>query len=122
MGFQTGGVVVSSASCVNGVVYFGSSDGYIYAVNANTGKQIWDFQTAYRNISSPAVANGMVYTGADDGNIYCINAATGAKYGRPLQAESPTISYPFGYTNTQHFANVFTVWSMLALLTATCTL
>jgi eukaryotic-like serine/threonine-protein kinase len=77
--FQTGGAVVSSASCVNGVAYFGSSDANIYAVNANTGAKIWSFPTGFDQWSTPAVANGRVFTGADDGSIYAINAATGTQ-------------------------------------------
>jgi len=77
--FDAGAVVISAATCVDGVVYFGSSNNYIYALNAETGSKIWGFATGFKQWSSPAVVNGRLYTGADDGNIYCLNAATGAK-------------------------------------------
>jgi eukaryotic-like serine/threonine-protein kinase len=79
--FQTNGAVVSSATCVNGVIYFGSSgtDNNIYAVDANTGVQKWKFATGFTIYSSVAVVNGKVYTGADDGNVYCIDATTGTQ-------------------------------------------
>ncbi len=79
--FKTGGPVVSSATCVDGVIYFGSSsaDHKIYAVDAKTGVQKWTFETEFAIYSSVAVVNGRVYTGTDDGNVYCLDAATGNK-------------------------------------------
>jgi len=77
--FATGGPVISSATCSNGVAYFGSTDTYIYAVDANTGAKKWAFKTGFDIYSSVAVANGKVFTGADDGNIYAIDANTGTQ-------------------------------------------
>jgi outer membrane protein assembly factor BamB len=70
----------SSAAVVNGVVYVGSNDGNVYALNANTRAKLWSFANEGGVSSSPAVANGVVYIGgfADPfGVIYAINAATG---------------------------------------------
>jgi outer membrane protein assembly factor BamB len=69
----------SSPAVVNGVVYFGSDDGNLYALNASTGAELWSFKTGSNVISSPAVANGVVYVGSNDGNVYALNATTGAK-------------------------------------------
>jgi eukaryotic-like serine/threonine-protein kinase len=77
--YTTNGGIVSSPTIVNGIVYAGSQDSYIYALNAQTGAKIWSFKTGYAVRSSMAVANGKVYTGADDGNIYCLDAGTGAQ-------------------------------------------
>jgi eukaryotic-like serine/threonine-protein kinase len=77
--FATNAEIVSSPAAVDGVVYFGSLDSNIYAVDANNGVQKWAFKTGFPVASSPAVVNGKVYTGADDGNVYCIDAATGSK-------------------------------------------
>ena len=70
----------SSPAVVNGVVYFGSGDGNVYALNASTGAKLWSLYHRRRSvISSPAVANGVVYIGSDDDNVYALNASTGAK-------------------------------------------
>ncbi|MDR0797673.1 MAG: PQQ-binding-like beta-propeller repeat protein [Nitrososphaerota archaeon] len=75
--FTTDGAVLSSPSVVNGIVYFGSQDHNIYAVDAKYGNKIWSFTTNNTVESSVAVANGKVVTGAEDGYVYCLDAYTG---------------------------------------------
>jgi outer membrane protein assembly factor BamB len=53
-------------------VYVGSYDGKIYAVNATTGKQLWNVSTGYKIGSSPALADGVLYVGSYDGKLYAI--------------------------------------------------
>jgi outer membrane protein assembly factor BamB len=77
--FAVGGNLGSSPAVVNGVVYSGSFDGNVYALNATTGAKLWTFTTGSAVLSSPAVANGVVYIGSDDFNVYALNATTGAK-------------------------------------------
>jgi outer membrane protein assembly factor BamB len=50
-----------SASSFGGMVYVGSGDHNLYALNAATAAKLWTFTTGGTVISSPAVANGMVY-------------------------------------------------------------
>lgn len=75
--FHTDGEVVSSPAVVNGVVYMGSNDGKLYAIDEATGAMRWKFKTGARVSSSPAVANGVVYFGSYDGFFYAVDAATG---------------------------------------------
>ena len=75
--FHTEGRVISTPAVVDGVVYFGSTDGKVYAVAAATGTLRWAFQTEARVTSSPAVADGIVYVGSYDGSFYAIDAAAG---------------------------------------------
>jgi len=70
--------IQSSPAVVNGVVYFGSDDGNVYALNASTGTKLWSFATGNPVDSSPAVANGVVYI-IGGINVYALNAGTGAK-------------------------------------------
>jgi outer membrane protein assembly factor BamB len=58
----------------NGVVYVGSDDNNVYALNAGTGAFVWKYTTGGAVYSSPAVANGMVYVGSADGNVYVFTA------------------------------------------------
>src|SRR5580700_9924033 len=69
----------SSAAVANGVIYVGSYDGNVYALEAATGNKLWSFLTGGQVFSSPAVANGVVYIGSEDGKVYALKAATGTK-------------------------------------------
>ncbi|HTB97552.1 MAG TPA: PQQ-binding-like beta-propeller repeat protein [Terracidiphilus sp.] len=75
--FETKGEVNSSPAVAGGVVYVGSNDGHLYAIDEKTGAKRWSFATRARIPSSPAVANGLVYFGSYDGFFYAVDAATG---------------------------------------------
>jgi len=92
--FTTGGSVISSPSVANGIVYVGSQDKNIYALDAFSGTLLWKFQTQSFIESSPAVANGRVYTGGDDGYVYCLDAYTGALYWQTFVEGN--LSYTYG--------------------------
>ena len=68
----------SSPAVAGGVVFVGSYDGKVYALNASTGALIWSYTTGASVFSSPAVAGGVVYVGSDDRKVYALNASTGA--------------------------------------------
>jgi regulation of enolase protein 1 (concanavalin A-like superfamily) len=86
---HTGGPVASSPTVVGGTAYFGSWDGYEYAVDAASGALKWKtflgITTAnpicippQLGVSSPAtVQNGTVYVGGGDSYWYALDAATG---------------------------------------------
>lgn len=76
-GYRTNGSVMSSPSVVNGVVYAGSQDMNVYAVDAWNGELVWRYQTNGTIESSPAVADGKVFIGSDDGNVYCLDSYSG---------------------------------------------
>ena len=77
--FQTGDRVVSSAVYGDGLVYFGSDDGNVYALDARTGKQRWKHTTGGPVPSTPALADGALYVMSYDGKLYALNARTGAR-------------------------------------------
>jgi outer membrane protein assembly factor BamB len=60
------------------VVYVGSEDHSVYALNASTGALVWSDATRGMVDSSPAVANGVVYVGSGR-RVYALKASTGAK-------------------------------------------
>jgi outer membrane protein assembly factor BamB len=76
--FPTGDRIISSPVGLDKVLYFGGDDGNIYAVDSETGRQIWKRSTAGPAPCTPAVANGTVYAGSYDGKFYALNAQTGA--------------------------------------------
>ena len=77
--FDAGGEV-ASPTVVDGTVYIGSYDSGLHAVDAETGTEQWNFETAYVTKSSPTVANGTVYIGS--GILHAVDAQTGAEQWR----------------------------------------
>jgi outer membrane protein assembly factor BamB len=69
--------LLSSPTVEGGLVFFGSGDHNVYALDARTGRRVWKFQTPDVVHSSPAVANGMLYIGCWDGVLYALNERTG---------------------------------------------
>jgi eukaryotic-like serine/threonine-protein kinase len=62
--------VLSSPAVANHVVYVGSEDGNVDALNAATGAKLWSYTTSNQVFASPVVVNGVVYVGSGDGNMY----------------------------------------------------
>jgi outer membrane protein assembly factor BamB len=75
--YHTGGSILSSPAIVNNVVYVGSNDDNLYAINASTGALLKSYRTGGYILSSPAVANGVLYIGSDDGYLYAFNTTSG---------------------------------------------
>jgi len=69
----------SSPAVVDGVVYFGSNDHRVRAVNASTGDIMWSYLTGNSVESSCTVTYGIVYFGSHDHNVYALDALTGDK-------------------------------------------
>ena len=112
--FKTDGAVLSSPAIADGVVYFGSVDGCLYAVEQETGKQKWKFKTQRQVTSSPAVANGVVYFTGFDSALYALATDTGAvkwrfaaEYERRFQANR-LHGYPPGYQMIPDSHDLFT--------------
>jgi len=70
-------VFLSSPLVAGGRVYFGSGDGHVYALDADSGALKWKFATGDVVHASPAYADGVVVVGSWDGNLYALDAATG---------------------------------------------
>jgi eukaryotic-like serine/threonine-protein kinase len=88
--------VQSSPAVANGVVYVGSDDYKVYALNASTGALPGSFTTGDIVETAPAVANGVVYIGANDFNLYALNARTGPKRWSALNASTGAKLWSYG--------------------------
>jgi outer membrane protein assembly factor BamB len=67
-----------SSPVVNeGVIYIGSMDSCIYALNASEGSIRWKFKTGGRVRSTPILNDGYVYAGSWDHFLYALNASDG---------------------------------------------
>lgn len=88
---------ISSPAVVSGKVYFGSGDGNVYAVNADTGTVAWKFPTKDVVHASPAVVNGVVYIGSWDSRLYAVDAESGQEKWAFQAGEDNTIHNQVGF-------------------------
>jgi outer membrane protein assembly factor BamB len=68
---------LSSPVSSEGLVYAGSGDSYVYAINAENGQLIWKQKTGDIVHASPVVFNQKVMVGSFDGYFYAFNYKTG---------------------------------------------
>ena len=94
--YQTGSHIRSSPAIGNdGVVYVGSLDNKLYAVNPD-GSLKWSYLTGYNVSSSPAIgSDGTIYVGSSDYKLYAINPDGSLKWsyqtGGSIYLSSPAI-------------------------------
>ncbi len=72
----------SSPAVDDGVVYVGSTDGYLYAVAAASGRQRWRFKTEAAIRSTPVVDGGSVFFAGWDHHVYALTASEGKEVWR----------------------------------------
>jgi outer membrane protein assembly factor BamB len=68
--FPTHGQIISSPAVAEGMVFVGSADHNLYAVDRESGALKWKFETGSRVASSPAVSGGLGYFESYDSNLY----------------------------------------------------
>src|SRR5262245_18331378 len=76
--FQAKAQVLSSPAVAGEMVYFGSNDHRLYAVDLRSGEMKWEFKTDGRVAASPAVSERVVYFLSYDSHFYAVDAAEGA--------------------------------------------
>lgn len=106
--FSTGDQIWSSPALSDGVVFIGSQDKTLFAVDATTGVRKWGLATNGAIVDSPAVAGGIVYIGSFDNNLYAVTEETGEQEwlfttGGPL-VSSPTVADGSVYFGSNDFS------------------
>lgn len=71
----------ASAAAANGLVVAGSRDKKVYALDAATGREKWNFTTDGQVDASPVAIGDRVYIGclSDNGNFYVLDLKSGKK-------------------------------------------
>jgi len=67
----------SSPVLDGGILYFGSGDHNVYAVNAKSGKLVWQYKTGNVVHATPVIQNENLLIGSFDGYFYDLNKITG---------------------------------------------
>ena len=101
------GAVETSPLLVRSMLYWGTWDSRLFAVNVKNPKRPrlrWTFPADAEIDSSPAYANGRVFFGTNGGHVYALNARTGRElwressyssflHGREYFYAAPTLAY-----------------------------
>ena len=122
--FNTGNSNSTSAVVSNGIVYFGTGRGNLYAVNATTGTQSWVATTGASVSSSPALSLGsnMILVGSNDHYLYAFNASSGVRLWRFVTSaaiwSSPAIADGRVFVGSDDY-NVYALGAIAPRLQAT---
>ncbi len=85
---DVGGQSLTAPIAVDGVLYYAAGDSHVFALDAATGKQLWDYDSQTRERAGVtlrgawgsrgiAYSNGKVFTGTLDGRLIAIDAKSG---------------------------------------------
>ena len=61
----------------DGIIYVGSANGMLYAIDHKLGKELWHYKTNKKIRSTPLVYKNYIYFGSWDGNVYAVRANNG---------------------------------------------
>jgi len=70
---------VQSVHASNGVVYSGSGDNTVKAVDASDGSQLWSHSLHSNFVWSVHASNGVVYSGSGDDTVKAVDASDGTE-------------------------------------------
>ncbi|AKG53627.1 cell surface protein [Dehalogenimonas sp. WBC-2] len=71
--------VVTGLVYDSGRLYYGSTDGKVYALDADSGAKVWEFTTEDKIWASPVVDDGVLYIGSFDNHFYALSADSGSE-------------------------------------------
>ncbi|MDP6154906.1 MAG: PQQ-binding-like beta-propeller repeat protein [Candidatus Thermoplasmatota archaeon] len=66
----------ASPAVIDGLIYVGGTDYYLYCIDANTGEEVFKIHLPSQVVSSPCVVGDMIYVGCRDRNLYAFNRET----------------------------------------------
>jgi len=91
--FRLGGVALDK----NGILYTGGTAEAVYALNSQTGQEVWRFQARAPIDSAPIVSEDRVYVLALDQTLYALDRASGEylwefQTGQPISDITPALT------------------------------
>jgi len=91
--------IISGTVVTGNMVYFSTSDGMVYTLDATTGNKEWEFQAGDKIWSTPASDGDTVYIASFDNKLYALNAEDGRKKWE-FETQGALASTPLVYNNT----------------------
>lgn len=86
-------------------LYFGSDDGTLYAVDAETGEREWVFTRPEERVGSPIAVDGTAFVGSLDGRLYAVDAETGEQEWAFNEQRIDAVSSPTVVDSTAFFGS-----------------
>lgn len=108
--YRTGAAIWAPLAADDGVLYVGSDDRHLHALDLATRQPRWTFATGGRVRSLPLVVDDTVYIASDDGFVYALHTADGRERwrfalgaGEPRGLPSPdTATYDYRQSSPVH--------------------
>ncbi|MEJ7763677.1 MAG: PQQ-binding-like beta-propeller repeat protein, partial [Thermomicrobiales bacterium] len=75
--FTALGLSMSTPAAADGIVYIGTHDGIVRAIDSRTGLERWGSKAGQSISSSPAISDGLIFVGSYDRQLYALSAETG---------------------------------------------
>ena len=75
--FAAGDYVRGGIAAGDSLVFFGSDDNAMHAVDAETGSALWSYETADNVTSRPAIEDGIICFGSWDGHVRALRLSDG---------------------------------------------
>ncbi|MBN1488270.1 MAG: PQQ-binding-like beta-propeller repeat protein, partial [Anaerolineae bacterium] len=97
--------ILSSPTLSHGLVFVGSLDWNVYALDIRSGWTAWRYRTNGAVVSTVAVDNGLVFFGSTDGYFYALDAEDGRLVWR-YQIEAQISASPEVHNGQVYFGGV----------------
>ncbi len=95
----TGDSVATRPVVAGGTLVFGSEDGHVYGVDADTGRRLWQVDADGAVVASPAVIDGLVVVADEAGTVRALDPSDGAvrwTWNAPSAVVAPLLASPDG--------------------------
>lgn len=94
--YKANGAIRSTPVVINGKVFFGSADHYLYCLDT-AGRQLWKYKAEDAVHSSPALDGGLVFFNDRSNNLYAIKAGDGTLAWKKQLGKTPEYEWSFDY-------------------------
>lgn len=69
--------IIAAPAAADGRVYVPTADNFLFALDGQTGAEIWSFEAGHSFWAQPLVVDGVIYQSSMDHNVYALNSSDG---------------------------------------------
>ncbi len=96
---------ISTAAILDGILYYADFSGFLHALEAKTGKQLWVHDMLAAMWGSPMIADGRIYLGDEDGDVAVLALGREKKLIAEMNMGSSVYCTPVAANGTLFIAN-----------------